>query len=135
MKSKLRTLEGPFTCAELRSGALHLTTGHAAGPEIHVAGTEERAALALRWTSFDSITVEWHGEGVRLTLACAAGDCVVTARSAVIHEPLARLYECLPLAAFDEPARKFWRRVFRLMRIPGGRHLLRLIARRGRAKR
>jgi hypothetical protein len=38
----------------------------------------------------------------------------------------------LPLVSFDDKARRFWRRVFRLVRIPGGRHLLGVLARRNR---
>jgi len=34
------------------------------------------------------------------------------------------LYAALPLAQFDRRARRFWRRVFLLVRIPGGRSLL-----------
>jgi len=60
---------------------------------------------------------------------------VLKTRNAIIHEPLTRLYEGLPLASFDPAARRFWRRVFRLVRIPGGRHLLRFIARRSRDSR
>jgi hypothetical protein len=44
-----------------------------------------------------------------------------------VHEPLQDLYEGLPLASIDADARRFWRRVFRLVRLPGGRYLLRLL--------
>ena len=37
--------------------------------------------------------------------------------------------DILPLAQFDQKAKRFWGRVFRLMRIPGGRYLLRFLAR------
>jgi hypothetical protein len=55
-------------------------------------------------------------------------------RGAIVHEPLPKLYAELPLAGFDERARRFWRRVFRLVRIPGGRHLLGVLARRPRGQ-
>ena len=51
------------------------------------------------------------------------------ATSAIVHEPLGHLYESLPLVKFDAKARRFWRRVFRLVRIPGGRYLLKFLAR------
>jgi hypothetical protein len=35
----------------------------------------------------------------------------------------------LPLASIDADARRFWRRVFRLVRIPGGRYLLKVLTR------
>jgi hypothetical protein len=53
----------------------------------------------------------------------------VCAASAIVHEPLERLYESLPLASIDADARRFWRRVFRLVRIPGGRYLLKVLTR------
>ena len=52
---------------------------------------------------------------------------------AVLHEPQMQLYSALPLAQFDAKAQRFWRRIFRLLRIPGGRIVLRWIARRRRA--
>jgi hypothetical protein len=42
------------------------------------------------------------------------------------------LYDSLPLADFDRSAQRFWNRVFRVMRLPGGRFLLRFLARGGR---
>jgi hypothetical protein len=53
----------------------------------------------------------------------------VEVTAAIVHEPLGNLYESLPLASIDANARRFWRRVFRLVRIPGGRYLLRLLTR------
>jgi hypothetical protein len=53
-------------------------------------------------------------------------------QSAIVHQPLARLYDGLPLAEFDSKTRRFWGRVFTLVRIPGGRHLLGVLARRSR---
>jgi hypothetical protein len=40
---------------------------------------------------------------------------------------LGHLYESLPLVSIDADARRFWRRVFRLVRIPGGRFLLKIL--------
>jgi len=37
-----------------------------------------------------------------------------------------------PLASIDADARRFWHRVFRLVRIPGGRYLLKLLTRSGK---
>jgi hypothetical protein len=55
--------------------------------------------------------------------------------SVFIHTPKTRLYENLPLASFDRDAQRFWKRVFRLIRIPGGRLLLGAITRRRRGRR
>ena len=59
----------------------------------------------------------------------------VEAASAIVHEPLEHLYERLPLVSIDADARRFWRRVFRLVRIPGGRYLLKVLRARGGDKR
>jgi hypothetical protein len=125
-----RTVRGELKFRDLGSGTWHLTTGMAAGPEIYVVDAEPKATETLRHASFVEVVCEWRNEGVRVTLITAAGTEVLTAGNAIIHEPLPRLYEGLPLASLDEAARRFWRRVFRLVRIPGGRHLLGLIARR-----
>jgi hypothetical protein len=52
----------------------------------------------------------------------------VEAAAAIVHEPARNLYAALPLAEFDGRARRFWRRVFLLVRIPGGRSLLGILA-------
>ena len=77
------------------------------------------------------IDIEWHAGrgGTEHDLRPSSRRSVQT-HSAIVHEPLARLYEALPLAELDAKARRFWRRVFRLVRIPGGRYLLLAMARR-----
>jgi hypothetical protein len=57
---------------------------------------------------------------------------VIRTQTVIVHEPLANLYAALPLATLDANARRFWRRVFTLVRIPGGRHLLGILGRRRR---
>lgn len=73
--------------------------------------------------------IEWHDEKVLLTFMSQARVASVEAASAIVHEPLQRLYDRLPMVSIDADARRFWRRVFRLVRIPGGRYLLRILAR------
>ncbi len=70
-----------------------------------------------------------------LTMTSAEQPRTVRAQSVIVHEPLARLYEALPLVTLDAKARRFWRRVFRLVRIPGGRYLLGALARLPRERR
>jgi hypothetical protein len=67
-----------------------------------------------------------------VTMTSAERRRSLEAQSAIVHEPQTRLYEALPLVVLDDKARRFWRRVFRLVRIPGGRHLLGILARRTR---
>ena len=81
------------------------------------------------------VAVVWRGDGVEITLTTAKGVRTLRAATAIVHEPMPRLYERLPLTGFDSDARQFWNRVFRLIRIPGGRYLLGFIARRNRGAR
>jgi hypothetical protein len=126
-------LAGPFLARELRAGAWQLTAGGAAGPEIYLSGVDQSSAEILRGASVTAVAVEWRERGVKVTLTAMGAAHVLQMRGAIVHEPLNRLYEGLPLAVFDDAARRFWRRLFRLVRIPGGRYLLGFIARRTRA--
>jgi len=106
--------------------------GEAAPIDVFLRGTESGAAEALRSALVRDIDIEWRTETVVLTMTSAEQRKSVEAQSAIVHEPLARLYEALPLVSLDAKARRFWRRVFRLVRIPGGRYLLGALARRTR---
>jgi hypothetical protein len=120
---------------DLGSGVWRLSTDTPGGPEIYLAGVETDGAETLSRAGLGIVGIDWRPDGVLLTLTSAGTDRLVRARHALIHEPLARLYESLPLERFDEAARRFWMRIFRLVRIPGGRQLLGLIARRARGAR
>jgi len=134
-----RTLTGDFRAHPLRPGrtaglsSWHLATGEPTGPDIYLTGVDAHAAEMLRDGRYGAVDLEWLPDGVRLTLRSSVETRVVQTQGAVLHEPLGRLYEALPLEHLDPAARRFWRRVFRLVRIPGGRHLLKLIARGARA--
>jgi hypothetical protein len=130
-----RRLAGLFVGRDLGDGAWVLTTGATSGPEIYLRGMEPGAAQVLTGESIDTVTVEWHAEGVTLALRRGGGVGYLRARSAIVHEPKSRLFDHLPLASFDIAARRFWRRVFRLTRLPGGRYLLGFMARRNRGAR
>jgi hypothetical protein len=130
-----RSLNGRFTGRDLGSGVWRLSTDTPGGPEIYLTGVEAGGAEKLSRAGLGIVGIDWRRDGVLLTLTSAGTDRLVMARHAVIHEPLARLYENLPLERFDEAARRFWTRIFRLVRIPGGGPLLRLIARRARGAR
>jgi hypothetical protein len=136
MKMKTRhSVKGRYMGRDLGSGVWRLSTDNSGGPEIYLAGVEADGAETLGRAGPGAVEIDWRPDGALLTLTSAGTDRFVKARHAVIHEPLARLYESLPLARFDEAARRFWTRIFRLVRIPGGRQLLGLIARRTRGAR
>jgi hypothetical protein len=133
MNAKLRrNLPGPFEAQDLGRGSWRLSRGAAAPCEVFLRGAEPGAAAIFQAPAVDAIDIDWDAQKVALTVTSAQRRAVITARSAILHEPLTQLYACLPLADFDEKSRRFWRRVFRVVRIPGGRHLLGALARRNR---
>ncbi len=136
MKPKMRRLlPGTFLTRDLEQGAWRLSQSEPAHLDVFLRGAEPEAADAFRTSDVRDIDIEWRPEAVVLTLWAAERRRSIRARSAIVHEPLPNLYDGLPLAGFDDGARRFWRRVFRLVRIPGGRYLLGVLARRTRARR
>ena len=131
MKSNIRRkLSGAFLARDLGSGAWRLTATAPSNLEVLVQGAGPDAVQALGLPDCNGLSLEWQESGVLLTLSSPTGSGFAKARSAIIHEPRADLYGALPLVSFDQDARRFWRRIFRLVRIPGGQYLLRFLARR-----
>ncbi len=126
-----KILEGPFETHSLGGAAWRLVTDALDGPEIYLQGTGP-GAQCLEGAIVARLSVAWRGGGVEVTFTTAQGVRILEAGTAIVHEPQPLIYRNLPLAGFDADARRFWNRVFRLMRIPGGRHLLGCIARRRR---
>jgi hypothetical protein len=114
-----RSVAGDFRADEKGAGVWALTSAADGGVEIHIGGVDPGAAQALRGAHFSAVSVTWRSDGVSLVLDAAAGQLPLHSRSSVIHEPLPALYAGLPLAVLDDRARRFWRRVFWLVRIPG----------------
>jgi hypothetical protein len=127
-----RIIAGPFLTRDLGNGVWQLTTGAPAPSEIYLQIARPDASGFLKDASIMELDLDWRGAGVTVTLTGANGVNSLEARTAIIHEPKNRLYETLPLTSFDSGAKRFWKRVFTLMRIPGGRFLLGVIARRSR---
>ena len=129
---KRRNLSGTFLVADMGQGAWRLsqhggTRQAPASIEVILRGVEARAADALRHAEVHGVELEWHSDTVSVTIAAGG---TVEVQAAVVHEPLPHLYGALPLAGLDAQARRFWRWVFLLVRIPGGRRLLGIWARR-----
>ncbi len=136
MKPRMRrNLPGTFLTRNLGEGAWRLSRSETAPIDVFLRGTEPGAADALRPRVVRDVDIEWRAETVVLTMTSAEQPRTVRAQSLIVHEPLARLYEALPLVTLDAKARRFWRRVFRLVRIPGGRYLLGALARLPRERR
>ena len=125
-----RNLPGTFLTRNLGEGTWRLSRSEPTPVDVFVRGADSGVAEVLRPLDVRDIGIEWRAQTAVLTVTSAGQISTVETQSAIVHEPLAHLYEALPLAGFDAKARRFWRRVFRLIRIPGGRYLLRLVARR-----
>lgn len=135
MKPNLRRhFPGTFVARDLDRGRWRLSRREPAPLDILLRGTESGAADAFRPPVVSDIEIEWQDGAVLMSMTSTQGRTSIKIRSAIVHEPLARLYDVLPLAAFDSKARRFWGRVFTLVRIPGGRHLLGALARRSRGR-
>ena len=92
--------------------------------------TAQASAVPQR---LDCLTVVWRADGgADVTLVSRGESVTVGASTAMLHEPRERLYDSLPLPQYTRETARFWRRVFRIVRIPGGRLLLGLLARRSR---
>jgi hypothetical protein len=132
------SLAGPFAAFAAGNGAWRLSAGAPSGPGVQILlrGTSADAARFFADAPrIERIVLDWSRDIVIVTLTVAGGIGALTAHSAIVHEPQDQLYRCLPLAEFDAGAQAFWRRVFRLLRLPGGRFLLGLMTRRERRSR
>jgi hypothetical protein len=127
-------LPGKFVARDLGGGAWRLTRAGVLPAEVLLRGANPGAAEVLSAHDVGDIDIEWQSAKVELWATSSGRRTAVASRSAIVHEPLARLYESLPLARTDPKSRRFWRRVFWLVRIPGGRLLLAAVARRTRAR-
>jgi hypothetical protein len=133
MNSKMRrNLAGRFLTRNLGGGAWQLSRTEPESIDVFLRGAEPDATEILSSPGIRDIDIEWQAGAVMVTMTSAERRRSIKAQSAIVHEPQTQLYEALPLVVLDEKARRFWRRVFRLVRIPGGRHLLGILARRTR---
>jgi hypothetical protein len=129
-KMMRRKLPGPLVARNLGQGSWRIARGHPQPLTVILRGAPPEAEEALSALEAGDIDIEWHAGAVVLTMTAGGRTRSISARSALVHEPLAHLYDALPLAAVNEKMRGFWRRVFRLIRMPGGRYLLGVLARR-----
>jgi len=124
-----RNFSGAFLARDRGNGAWQLTRAAPLEMDVFLREAERGAARALGLAPIVELGIEWYESTALLTFL--AGDRVgtVEAATAIVHEPLERLYESLPLVSIDADARRFWRRVFSLVRLPGGRWLLKVLTR------
>ena len=133
MSSRLRrNFSGAFLPQDRGDGAWQLSRPAPHEINVFLRDTERGAQRSFGSGPLIDLGIEWHADKVLLTFVSDERVASVEAASAIVHEPLDHLYARLPLISIDADARRFWRRVFRLARVPGGRYLLRLFARSGR---
>ena len=81
----------------------------------------------------ESLGIEWLAEGGAIvSLALPSQMVTVQVKSAFVQEPRPKIYGALPLGRPDARTLRFWRRVFALVRLPGGQFLLGWLAARTR---
>ena len=130
MSAKLRrNFSGAFLPQDRGNGAWQLSRPAPHEINVFLRDTERSAQRSFGTGPLLDLGIEWHAEKVLLTFKSDERVASVEAASAIVHEPLDHLYERMPLVSIDADARRFWRRVFRLVRIPGGRYLLKALAR------
>jgi hypothetical protein len=130
MPPKLRrSFSGAFLARERGNGAWQLSRPPPHETEVFLRGAEHGARRVFATGPMVDLGIEWRGENVLLTFTSEGTVASVATASAIVHEPLSRLYERLPMLSIDSDARRFWRKVFCLARLPGGRYLLKIIAR------
>ncbi len=126
------TIAGRFAVQDLGGGLWQLTDATADPTQIYLRIAAPTVPPILRDGGVTRLDLDWRNDDVSATITSARGASRLTAETAIVHEPQSRLYEQLPLASLDRNAGRFWQRVFTLMRIPGGRFLLKFIARQRR---
>ena len=124
-----RNFSGAFSARGLRHGAWTLLRSGPQEAAVYVCGADFDAPLAFKSATLFDLGIEWRRGSALITLLADDKVQTVTAKDAFVHEPLPQLYDALPLASFDAAAQRFWRRVFLLVKLPGGGFLLKLLSR------
>ena len=127
-------LPGTFMTFALDAGAWRLSRASPPGADIFLRGVSPPDGNMLAGAAPRDIEIEWSGAAATLTAAFGDQRRSVSVRSAIVHQPLGRLYDSLPLANLDARSRRFWQRVFRVAKWPGGRYLLSVLSRRARSR-
>ena len=116
MMPAVRHFSAKFRCEDLGKDRWLLRSLEPPDVQIHVHAAGVRVAGEPE--TFQGVRIEWGGATL-LTLGSARGDRSRRVQDVVVHEPRGHLYDALPLARFDDPARRFWRRVFTRHNPPG----------------
>jgi hypothetical protein len=126
-----KTWTAVFGCERSSVRNWTIKSAHEPAVEITLLGADLDDRLVAHGA--EQVTIDWLASSATVELTSGSDLFRVDAGTVLVHEPLPTLYRALPLATFDSRARRFWQRVFLLARLPGGRMLLRVLARRARA--
>jgi len=129
-----RNFAGSFSAQDLGGNVWRLTQTAPRRIDVILQGARHGSspnspARAFGTEPVTNLAIEWHSDMAHLSFMSAERVETVEGANVIVHEPLRHLYEGLPLAEFDQKAKTFWSRVFRVVRLPGGRYLLRFFAR------
>ena len=124
-----RNFSGAFLAQDRGSGSWELIRSAPHETTVFVRDAERDAAVVFGLGQISDLGIEWRDEKALITFMSGGKVSSVAASSAIVHEPLGDLYAGLPLATIDADARRFWRRIFALVRFPGGRFVLKLLTR------
>ncbi len=124
-----RSIVGPFSSRVLGNGLWQLSDTIHQGRHIYLWVADSPTGF-IPANDVRRVELTWHANSVGIDIVGPTSVARCRATAAIVHEPQPQLYDQLPLAAFDLKAQRFWRRVFRLIRLPGGRFLLGMVARR-----
>jgi hypothetical protein len=123
------TVSAPFDIEDCGRGLWCLRAHDALQTAVYVSGSLPFSQLS----KCEAFNIEWlEGGSAVLHLGLPAQIVTVPVTSAFAHEPRPDLYGVLPLARLDAVTLRFWRRVFGLVRVPGGQMLLGWLSRRTR---
>ena len=122
-------LIAPFDVEDCGRGLWCLRQHTALDVAVFVHGSLPFAQLS----NCESLGIEWLEDGgALLSLALPSQTVTVQVKSAFVQEARPKLYGALPLGRLNGRTLRFWRRVFALVRLPGGQFLLGWLAARTR---
>lgn len=125
-----RVFPAGLEAREYPGGVWRLASAAEPGIEIILRSVDPEGRATLQGARATRISIEWRRAEAAVILLIDGTPRRIRARTAIVHEARPALYDALPLVKLDAAARRFWRRVFWLVRLPGGRRLLGLAARR-----
>jgi hypothetical protein len=128
-----RNFVGSFSAERLGDSLWRLAQVQPATIDVYLRGVEPRAAQLLATAHrLHEVGIEWHDGRVLLTFSLNGHIESLAAAAMFAHEPVPTVLRALPLAEYDARQRRFWQRVFWVVRLPGGRRVLEWMARRAR---